>query len=104
MTTANRQALRSGRARHERYRTPANSSLRIDLSDGAPLADHDASETSDISTLTERLAYSVAEAALITGLSRDLLYDEMRAGRLEYLKVGRRRIITRQHLDAFLAK
>ena len=40
-------------------------------------------------------------AAQATRLSRDLLYDEMRAGRLAYLKVGRRRIITRQHPDAF---
>ena len=54
--------------------------------------------------LTDRLAYSVEEAAQVTGLSRDLLYDEMRAGRLAYLKVGRRRIITRQHLEAFLAQ
>jgi excisionase family DNA binding protein len=54
--------------------------------------------------LTDRLAYSVQEAARVTGLSRDLLYDEMRAGRLAYLKVGRRRIITRQHLEAFLAQ
>jgi excisionase family DNA binding protein len=52
----------------------------------------------------ERLAYSVDEAAHITGLSRDLLYDQMRTGRLAYLKVGRRRIITRQHLEAFLTK
>jgi excisionase family DNA binding protein len=51
----------------------------------------------------ERLAYSVDEAAAITGLSRDLLYDQMRAGKLSYLKIGRRRIITRQHLEAFLA-
>jgi excisionase family DNA binding protein len=50
----------------------------------------------------ERLAYSVAEAAIITGLSRDLLYDQMRVGKLAYLKVGRRRIITRQNLEAFL--
>jgi excisionase family DNA binding protein len=49
-----------------------------------------------------RLAFSVEEAALITGLSRDLLYDQMRAGKLVYLKVGRRRIITRQNLEAFL--
>jgi excisionase family DNA binding protein len=54
------------------------------------------------SLLTDRLAYSVAEAALITGLSRDLLYDQMRTGKLPYLKVGRRRIITRHHLEAFL--
>lgn len=51
----------------------------------------------------ERLAYSVDEAAAITGLSRDLLYDQMRTGRLAYLKIGRRRIITRQHLQAFLS-
>jgi len=51
----------------------------------------------------DKLAYSVDEAAHITGLSRDLLYDQMRTGRLAYLKVGRRRIITRQHLEAFLA-
>jgi excisionase family DNA binding protein len=51
----------------------------------------------------ERLAYSVDEAARLTGLSRDLLYDEMRRGHLDYLKVGRRRLITRQHLEQFLA-
>ena len=51
-----------------------------------------------------RLAYSIDEVAQITGLSRDLLYAQMRTGRLRYLKVGRRRIITRQHLDAFLAQ
>jgi excisionase family DNA binding protein len=50
----------------------------------------------------ERLAYSVDEAAHLTGLSRDLLYDEMRRGNLRYRKVGRRRLITRQHLEDFL--
>jgi excisionase family DNA binding protein len=61
--------------------------------------------TSDNTTgLPERrLAYSVDEAAKVTGLSRDLLYDQMRTGRLAYIKVGRRRLITRQHLEAFLA-
>ena len=48
------------------------------------------------------LAYSVDEAARLTGLSRDLLYDEMRRGNLTYVKVGRRRLITRQHLQQFL--
>jgi excisionase family DNA binding protein len=52
----------------------------------------------------ERLAYSVDEAAALTGLSHELLYDQMRAGKLAYLKVGRRRIITRQHLEAFLTR
>jgi excisionase family DNA binding protein len=50
----------------------------------------------------ERLAYSVGEAARLTGLSRDLLYDEMRHGNLGYIKVGRRRLITRHHLEQFL--
>jgi excisionase family DNA binding protein len=41
-------------------------------------------------------------AARLTGLSRDLLYDQMRRGNLSYIKVGRRRLITRQHLEQFL--
>jgi len=31
-----------------------------------------------------------------------LLYDEMRRGSLLYVKVGRRRVITRQDLQQFL--
>jgi excisionase family DNA binding protein len=46
--------------------------------------------------------YSIDEAARLTGLSRDLLYDEMRRGNLTYVKVGRRRLITRHHLQEFL--
>jgi excisionase family DNA binding protein len=49
-----------------------------------------------------RLAYSVEEAARLTGLSRDLLHDEIRRGNLASVKVGRRRLITRQHLNQFL--
>lgn len=55
-------------------------------------------------TLPGRIAYSVAEAAFITGLSRDLLYAQMRVGNLDYLKVGRRRLITRRDLDHFLSR
>jgi excisionase family DNA binding protein len=51
----------------------------------------------------EKLAYSVAEAALALGLSHSLIYDQLRTGRLGSLKVGRRRIITREHIDRFLA-
>ena len=50
----------------------------------------------------ERLAYSVDEVARLTGLSRDLLYDEMRRGNLTYVKIGRRRVITHEHLQQFL--
>jgi excisionase family DNA binding protein len=48
-----------------------------------------------------RLACSVGEAARLTGPSCDLLYDEMRRGHLASVKVGRRRLITHQHLQQF---
>ena len=51
----------------------------------------------------EKLAYSVAEAARALGLSHSLIYDQLRTGRLDSIKVGRRRIITREHIDKFLA-
>jgi excisionase family DNA binding protein len=53
--------------------------------------------------MSDRVSYSVAEIAEMTGISRPLLYDEMNAGRLGFLKIGRRRIITRRQLAAFLA-
>ena len=49
-----------------------------------------------------RLACSADEAARLTGPSRDLLYGQMRLGDLAHVKVGRRRLITRQHLQQFL--
>lgn len=62
-------------------------------------------ETSQVASdlAAERLAYSIGEAAQLTGLSRDLLYDQMRRGNLHYVKIGRRRLITRQHLEQFLS-
>jgi hypothetical protein len=48
-----------------------------------------------------RRACSVSEAARRTGRSRDLLCDEMRRGDLASVKVGGRRLITRQHLRHF---
>jgi hypothetical protein len=35
--------------------------------------------------LVERLAYTVEEAALVVAVGRDLLYDEIRTGRLRNL-------------------
>jgi excisionase family DNA binding protein len=49
-----------------------------------------------------RLAYSADEAARLTGPSRDLLYEELRCCNLAYVKVRRRCLITRQHLQQFL--
>jgi excisionase family DNA binding protein len=88
--------------RHDRKPGPAGSPRRT--SDPAPPGDESAADASraDRDSQSGRLAYSVDEAARLTGLSRDLLYDEMRRGNLAYVKVGRRRLITRQHLQQFL--
>jgi hypothetical protein len=49
-----------------------------------------------------RLAYSADEAVSLTGPSRDPLYEELRCCNLAYVKVRRRCLITRQHLQQFL--
>ena len=85
-------------------RKPGSAGSSRPTSDPAPPGDNIAADASraDRDTQSGRLAYSVDEAARLTGLSRDLLYDEMRRGNLVYVKVGRRRLITRQHLNQFL--
>jgi excisionase family DNA binding protein len=88
------------RRQHERKPGPATQSRRT--SDPAPPGDNTATDRAGQDSPSGRLAYSVNEAARMTGLSRDLLYDEMRRGNLAYVKVGRRRLITRQHLNQFL--
>jgi excisionase family DNA binding protein len=51
----------------------------------------------------DRITLSVAEAEVLTGLSHKVLYRLMNQGRLPSLKVGRRRLIRRDDLDALLA-
>ena len=88
------------RRHHDRKPEPADVPQRIP--DSVPLGD-DSAAAAGQDPHGGRLAYSVDEAARLTGLSRDLLYDQMRIGNLAYRKVGRRRVITRQHLEQFLA-
>jgi excisionase family DNA binding protein len=57
---------------------------------------------SELPEAAERLAYTVEEAAAILGIGRDLIYDEIRTGRLRSKKAGARRIIGRHHLLAWL--
>jgi hypothetical protein len=47
---------------------------------------------------------SVLNAPTGSGKTWVLLYDQMRTGQFAYPKVGRRRIITRQRLEAFLTR
>ena len=88
------------RRHHEPKPGPATPPGRT--TDPAPPGDDAATDRAGQDSPNGRLAYSVDEAARLTGLSRDLLYDEMRRGNLAYVKVGRRRLITRQHLNQFL--
>jgi excisionase family DNA binding protein len=46
----------------------------------------------------ERIAYSVNQAARALGLSKQMIYDQIRANRLGSVKIGGRRIITRKHI------
>jgi excisionase family DNA binding protein len=54
-------------------------------------------------TYAERLAYSPDEAAELLGISRELVHDLLRTGQLGSVKAGRRRLIGKCHLEAFLA-
>jgi excisionase family DNA binding protein len=57
----------------------------------------------DTASREQRLAFSPDEAAAALGISRELVHDLIRTGQLRSVKAGRRRLISRQHLDEFLA-
>lgn len=50
----------------------------------------------------EPLAYTVEDAVKASGLCRSRLYEELRAGRIEARKAGRRTLILASSLTAFL--
>jgi excisionase family DNA binding protein len=52
----------------------------------------------------ERLAYSPDEVAELLGISRELAHDLLRTGQLGSVKAGRHRLISKRHLEAFLAR
>jgi len=49
------------------------------------------------------MAYSPDEAAIALGISRDLVDELVRAGRLRSVKAGHRRLIGIRQIEAFLA-
>jgi excisionase family DNA binding protein len=51
----------------------------------------------------ERLALRINDAVLVSGLSRSTLYKLVTAGRLSAIKVGGRRLILREDLQALLS-
>lgn len=50
----------------------------------------------------DKLLYRPKEAASVLGISRDKLYDLMRAGRINSVKDGRARFITAGALAAYV--
>jgi excisionase family DNA binding protein len=56
----------------------------------------------DLELTPHKLGYTVIEAVALTGVSRTRLYQENRAGRLKFVKVGRRTLVTRTDLEAWL--
>jgi len=51
---------------------------------------------------SDKLAYSVDEAAEQLGIGRTLAYELIRDGRLPSLKLGNRRLVARADLEAFV--
>ena len=51
---------------------------------------------------SERLALSIKEVARVTGLSTDNLYAQVRRGALAHRRAGRRIVVTREALQAWL--
>jgi excisionase family DNA binding protein len=60
-------------------------------------------EMSGRNAFADRLAYSPDEAAELLGISTELIHDLVRTGQLGSVKAGRRRLIGKHHLEAFLA-
>jgi len=49
-----------------------------------------------------RLTYSIPEAAAALGISRSFCYELVEQGRLPFVRLGRRKLIPRAALEAYL--
>ena len=56
-----------------------------------------------VSEVSEKLTVSVAEAAELLGVSRDMINDLIRKGELRSFKLGSRRLISRQAMEEFIS-
>ena len=50
----------------------------------------------------QRRTLTVPETAAALGVSSDLVYDEIRAGRIRSVRIGRRILVPREELDRLL--
>ncbi|APG08159.1 hypothetical protein BKD09_07450 [Bradyrhizobium japonicum] len=51
----------------------------------------------------QREGLSIAEACVVAGIGRTMLYEVIAEGRLKCRKLGKRRLILKAELDEFLA-
>ncbi|WP_232629618.1 helix-turn-helix domain-containing protein [Methylobacterium sp. Leaf118] len=51
-----------------------------------------------------KMRYTVDEACNLLSLGRTKFYEECAAGRIEFIKVGRRRYVTAEALDAHVTR
>jgi excisionase family DNA binding protein len=58
-------------------------------------------ETNQISG-NERIALRIRDASIVSGLSRSTLYELLKAGKIRAVKIGGRRLILRESLEALL--
>lgn len=54
--------------------------------------------------LQERITYGVEDAHRQLGITRSALYQLMSSGEVASIKVGKRRLITRRALEAFIER
>jgi excisionase family DNA binding protein len=50
----------------------------------------------------ERIALRINDASIVSGLSRSTLYELLKAGKIRAVKIGGRRLILRDSLEALL--
>jgi excisionase family DNA binding protein len=55
-------------------------------------------------TLIQKLAFTVAESTVVSGLSRSKIYEEIARGLLPSVKAGGRRLILRADLEEYLLR
>jgi excisionase family DNA binding protein len=50
----------------------------------------------------ERIALRIRDASIVSGLSRSTLYELLKSGKIRAVKIGGRRLILRESLEALL--
>jgi excisionase family DNA binding protein len=57
---------------------------------------------STAATAAERLLYRPEEAAEVLGISRSTVYEEIRTGRLQSVRIGRRRLVPPEYIAEYV--